>query len=340
MKTQFPIPLAVLISSLQLCFTAYIFLLVIFQPSLIMGFVYFTGIVTILIAAGIYQLVITPMPQEAVHLVLANKDNDNIPVIFAHRGAGHDAPENTLAAFREAKKNGAFGIEFDVAFTKDNIGVLFHDDELERTTDGTGNLADYTFDELRKLDASANHPYHDRFKGERIPTFEEGIEECLKLGIHIIIDIKDYDYRAVTLVLEMFKKYKELYKMALVASFYPTVVYQLRLADPNIVAALIWRPRFFSYDQIVNGRPKHSSSWKMALAGLADNIYEWALHGWYWHIAGVSVVLIHKDCLSHEYVRRWQKNGIKILAWTVNHPIEKEFIRKSLQISFITDTLK
>lgn len=59
----------------------------------------------------------------------------------------------------QAKKNGADGVEIDLSFTKDNIAVLFHDDTLERTTNGFGNLAAKTFTEVRELDAAANHIY-------------------------------------------------------------------------------------------------------------------------------------------------------------------------------------
>ena len=59
----------------------------------------------------------------------------------------------------QAKKNGADGVEIDLSFTKDNIAVLFHDDTVERTTNGFGNLAAKTFTEVRELDAAANHIY-------------------------------------------------------------------------------------------------------------------------------------------------------------------------------------
>lgn len=339
MKPAITIPLCVVISVIQLCLGAYFILLIAIQPSLAMGLVYFTTIVVALIAAGIYQLMLPPTAPNVMRQVLYGNQPNKLP-IFAHRGAGLDAPENTLAAIREAKKNGADGVEFDVAFTRDNIAVLFHDEEIDRTTDGSGRLDELTFDQIRSLDASANHLYHDRFKGEKIPTFEEALEECLSLNVRMIIDLKDYDFKAVAMVLEMFKKYPELYKTTLVASFYPTVIYQLRQSDLNIATALTWRPRFFSYHEIIGGRPKYSSPWKMAMAIITDNIYEWALHGWLWHITGVSTILIHKDVLSHEYIRKWRKNKMNIVAWTVNHQIEKDFINKELQIPIITDTLR
>ncbi|KAH7966398.1 hypothetical protein HPB49_015926 [Dermacentor silvarum] len=57
-------------------------------------------------------------------------DGSELPPIFGHRGGGLDAPENTLAAFREAKNNNASGIKFDLSFTWDNVAVIFHDQTL------------------------------------------------------------------------------------------------------------------------------------------------------------------------------------------------------------------
>ncbi|KAI0219559.1 hypothetical protein LSAT2_028913 [Lamellibrachia satsuma] len=115
---------------------------------------------------------------------------DKVSVI-AHRGGGHDAPENTLAAFREAKKNGADGVEFDMDFTRDGIAVLLHDQSVNRTTSGSGKLSHMTFAEVRQLDASANHPHKDKYPNEKIPTLEEAVVLCLELKLKMFIDVKD-----------------------------------------------------------------------------------------------------------------------------------------------------
>jgi glycerophosphoryl diester phosphodiesterase len=98
------------------------------------------------------------------------------PWIIAHRGASGHAPENTLAAFREAVKLGATFIETDLHLTRDAQFVAFHDANLQRTTNGTGPVRERTKAELRELDAGR---WFDRdFVGEKIPT----IEEVLKFG--------------------------------------------------------------------------------------------------------------------------------------------------------------
>lgn len=106
--------------------------------------------------------------------------------ICAHRGASNSHPENTLSAFREAIMLGAQMIEFDVALTKDKQLVLMHDATIDRTTNGSGLVAELTLEELKKLDAGE---WKDKkFKGERIPTLEEALAmmpENIWLNVHL-----------------------------------------------------------------------------------------------------------------------------------------------------------
>jgi glycerophosphoryl diester phosphodiesterase len=92
-------------------------------------------------------------------------------LIVGHRGAPDCAPENTMASFREGVQQGADIIELDVRLSADQQIVVFHDESLDRTTDGNGSLAERTLDELRTLDAGGW--YHPRFAGETIPTLDE-----------------------------------------------------------------------------------------------------------------------------------------------------------------------
>lgn len=72
-------------------------------------------------------------------------------VNYAHRGASSYYPENTLSSFQAGLSMGANGIETDVHKTKDGVLVLFHDDKLDRVTDGQGPITDYTYEELLRL---------------------------------------------------------------------------------------------------------------------------------------------------------------------------------------------
>jgi glycerophosphoryl diester phosphodiesterase len=101
--------------------------------------------------------------------------------IIAHRGASGYAPENTMAAFRRALDMGATEVETDVAFTKDRRLLLFHDNTLDRTTNGSGLPEDYTLDELKQLDAGSwvdERLSWDRdYRGEKLITLEELLDQ-------------------------------------------------------------------------------------------------------------------------------------------------------------------
>ncbi|MEI3253189.1 MAG: glycerophosphodiester phosphodiesterase family protein [Faecalibacterium sp.] len=111
------------------------------------------------------------------------------PLIIAHRGASHLAPENTLTSFRLAKTLGADGFECDVQLTKDRHLVVAHDYFTDLKAGVHGNIPDMTFDELRKLDfGSWKGP---EYAGEQIPTLEEVLE--VAQGFQMIhIELKPY----------------------------------------------------------------------------------------------------------------------------------------------------
>ena len=79
------------------------------------------------------------------------------PLIIGHRGAGADAPENTLAAFALALEQNADGIEFDVQLSADGVPVIIHDDTVDRTCNGTGRVTDLTLAELQALTIEDEH---------------------------------------------------------------------------------------------------------------------------------------------------------------------------------------
>lgn len=108
--------------------------------------------------------------------------------VCAHRGASATHPENTLAALHEAVRLGAQMVEFDLALTRDQQIVLMHDATVDRTTDGSGRVAELSLAELRKLDVGSwKSP---EFKAERIPTFEEALS-VLPVNIWINIHLKE-----------------------------------------------------------------------------------------------------------------------------------------------------
>ncbi|WP_410513809.1 glycerophosphodiester phosphodiesterase [Paenibacillus sp. BR2-3] len=107
-------------------------------------------------------------------------------VNFAHRGASAVCPENTMVAFRRSLELGATGIETDVQMTKDGQLVLIHDEELERTTTGSGYVKDKTLEELLRLDAGSW--FGKDFGGETLPTLQDLLQ--LIQGQDIILNIE------------------------------------------------------------------------------------------------------------------------------------------------------
>lgn len=106
--------------------------------------------------------------------------------ICAHRGAMTTHPENTVSAFREAIRLGAHMIELDVRLTADEKLVIMHDTTVDRTTDGSGNVSDFTLAELKKLDAGSWKS--KEFTGEKIPTLSEALAimpHNIWLNIHL-----------------------------------------------------------------------------------------------------------------------------------------------------------
>jgi glycerophosphoryl diester phosphodiesterase len=110
------------------------------------------------------------------------------PRIIAHRGGGLLAPENTLAALRYAANLGFAGVEFDVKLTADDVPVLFHDDTLERTTDGSGLVADTRFDIITQFDAGGW--FANEYAGEPVPAFAAASALCKEAGVWANVEIK------------------------------------------------------------------------------------------------------------------------------------------------------
>lgn len=111
--------------------------------------------------------------------------------IVCHRGANRFAPENTLAAARLAFDQGCGVLELDVRESADGELVVIHDATLERTSNGTGRVADHTLAQLRQLDAGLWFSPH--FAGEPIPTLAEMIALCQSYGRQIYIENKSAD---------------------------------------------------------------------------------------------------------------------------------------------------
>jgi len=117
------------------------------------------------------------------------------PLVYAHRGASAAFAEHTRAAYLQALADGADGVECDIHLTRDQHAVLLHDANLDRTSDGTGPVADRTLAELRLLDFCS-------WKGARIPEEYGALSEQF-LTLPELLDILRVAGREIGLAIEL-----------------------------------------------------------------------------------------------------------------------------------------
>lgn len=137
---------------------------------------------------GLSALVLSPAAQAAPH--------GHPPVTVAHRGAASYAPENTLASIDAAARLGFEWVENDVQRTKDGELVILHDSSLARTTNveqvfpdrSPWNVSDFTLREIEKLDAGSW--FGAKFKGERVPTLEDYMDEVEHNDQSLLMELK------------------------------------------------------------------------------------------------------------------------------------------------------
>jgi len=127
------------------------------------------------------------------------------PIRFAHRGGRRLFPENTMYAFARAVEDlGYHYIELDVRMSADRVPVIFHDPTLERTTDGTGAVADRTLAELKELDAAHNFHRDDEYPlrggGRSVPTLDEVFRAWPDLRINIDLKVDDAEWAVAEVI--------------------------------------------------------------------------------------------------------------------------------------------
>lgn len=120
--------------------------------------------------------------------VITTERRGYMSLIFAHRGASGDYPENTLLAFEKAVEQHCDGIELDVHYSKDGELVVIHDFALDRTTSGKGYVKDYTLEELKSFDAGSW--LNSSFNHCTIPTLKEVLEFAKSNSLYLNIELK------------------------------------------------------------------------------------------------------------------------------------------------------
>ena len=119
---------------------------------------------------------------------IANIDFDKTVHSINHRGYSLSAPENTLPAYILSKEKGFSYVEADVSFTKDNVAVLLHDSTIDRTSNGSGNINTFNYEDLLQYDFGSWKD--EKYSGTHIPTFSEFIILCKNIGLHPYIELK------------------------------------------------------------------------------------------------------------------------------------------------------
>jgi glycerophosphoryl diester phosphodiesterase len=225
------------------------------------------------------------------------------PRIVAHRGGGSLAPENTLGAIRLGASMGFKGVEFDVMLAGDGTPVIIHDETVDRTTDGKGEVSKLSFPEL------------SRFKNkndERIPKYEEAVALCRELGICANVEIKPakgHERRTGEVVSRMTR---ELWRGAplgpLLSSFSVDALEVAQAAAPEL-------PRGYLVDKI-------PGDWRSTMKRLACV----ALH-------------CNRKSLTESLAAEIHGAGYSILLWTVNDPAEAQRLLKMGADCLVTDAL-
>jgi glycerophosphoryl diester phosphodiesterase len=233
------------------------------------------------------------------------------PRIFAHRGGGSLAPENTLAAIRLGQSLGYRGHEFDVKLSNDDVALLLHDETLERTTDGKGRAADLEFEALRQLDAGAWHS--EAFRGEKVPSFEEAAQLLRSANTMANIEIKPtpgFDWRTGTHVA---LHTQQLWSGAEVAPLFSSFSFEALMAAKEAAPEL---PRGWLVKQFTD------ADW--------DRLEE---------LGAASLHTDHRR-LAHSDIPRIQERGYRVFVYTINDPeVAQSFLDAGVDGLF-TDNLR
>ena len=147
--------------------------------------------------------------------------------VIAHRGASAQAPESTAAAIRAAGRAHAAMVELDVQMTQDGRLVIFHDERLERTTDGHGRLARTRFAELARLDAG--RWFGRRFSGQRVLLASKALDAVpVRMGVNLELKRTPTPRRFMRRVIRLLRRVPQRRRLIL-SSFDPALI---RLAAP------------------------------------------------------------------------------------------------------------
>ncbi len=225
------------------------------------------------------------------------------PLIIAHRGASAVAPENTLAAFREALDVGADGVEFDVRLSKDGVPVVIHDETLLRTAGIDARVDELTAEQLSRLDAGSwfNAAYPRRsnpaFAGEGVSSLRTVLQVLAGIDGPIYIELKcELDEDSIPLVEAVCYEIASstLLEKVIIQSFHLAVVAQTRAILPVVRTAALFKPKVMRMLR----KEKY-------LIDIAREV-------------GADQLSLHKALVSRRLLRKTKKQGLPVTVWTVD----------------------
>lgn len=250
-----------------------------------------------------------PATDRPVRSAVADKPCDNV----AHRGFSSAAPENTLAAIREAIDAGATGCEFDVYGCADGTVVLMHDKTVNRTTDGRGKVTELTLKQLRTLDAGSwkNKKYRD----ERVPTLIEALTLLKNTKCQPVIEIKmeGISQRVIDDVRSL-----EMISQVAVIAFSKNVVSEIRTLEPRMTCA--WLCASFPAELGANTATQ-KADWLQAQANACT----------------ATLLDLNYRMLSPQLITELKRRGMGVWCWTVNEPVVMKAIHQWGVDSITTD---
>jgi glycerophosphoryl diester phosphodiesterase len=216
------------------------------------------------------------------------------PLIFAHRGSSAYAPENTIAAFELAIQQQADLVELDTKLSADRRVVVIHDQTVDRTTDGTGQVSKLAYKTLRTLNAS--YRFRDSYPDEFIPTLEEVIEVCAG-RVRLNIELGNYFTPLDHLEVEVARiiDHYHLQDEVIVSCFHPIPLRRFHNLLPQVAIGFLARRGMQGY---------LSRGW----LGRALVPYD-ALHP-------------EKDDVTPQLIGTTRKIGCPVHTFTVNDPAE------------------
>jgi glycerophosphoryl diester phosphodiesterase len=210
-----------------------------------------------------------------------------LPWVIAHRGACAVAPENTMAAFRRAVEMGVDCVETDLHISRDGRLIIVHDATLTRTTSGDGLVKNFTFAELRELDAG--RWFAPEFEGERLPAMEELLDLAGQTDLGLYLEIKGgAGYGVERAVISALRGRKEA-KASVVLCFDASVLERIHQLDRLLMTGLLFE------------------------SGGEDMVRE-AVR------VGARQIAPRGDCVTPELLADAHRRGLKVVTWTINEP--------------------